>query len=258
MAANGDRLRRAVVRGVPDTYPSCIRPPGETSPIDVTLARRQHERYCSVLEALGMELTRLEADNRYPDCCFVEDTAVVAGGTAVICHMGAPGRRGEEAAVAGALSALPLYRLAPPATLDGGDVISDGRRMFVGLTERTNLAAARSLEKLLGPMAIDVVAVPVAGFLHLKSACTLLAPGLLLVSGTMADAAPFAGYERLVVPEEESYAANCLSVGGVAIVSEGFPRTRELIESCGIPTETVATTEFRKGGGSLTCLSVLF
>lgn len=37
------------------------------------------------------------------DCCFVEDTAVVVGRTAVVANIGAGPRQGEEAPVAAAL-----------------------------------------------------------------------------------------------------------------------------------------------------------
>jgi dimethylargininase len=142
--------------------------------------------------------------------------------------------------------------------MDGGDAIYDGDKLFVGLTDRTNQAAVRQLEGVLATEeGIDVVAVPVTGFLHLKSACTLVAPGVFLVSESFAGAEALAARETLIVPSEESYAANCLSANGTVVVSEGFPRTKELIESRGISTQTLAMTEFRKAGGSLTCLSVL-
>jgi N-dimethylarginine dimethylaminohydrolase len=41
------------------------------------------------------------------------------------------------------------------------------------------------------------------------------------------------------------------------VVSDGFPRTRVLVESRGFPTEALDMSEFRKCGGSLTCLSIL-
>lgn len=40
------------------------------------------------------------------DCCFVEDTAVVVGRTAIIARIGAAARQGEEAPVAAALQDL--------------------------------------------------------------------------------------------------------------------------------------------------------
>jgi dimethylargininase len=254
------RYKRAIVRGVPDTFDRCIKPHGENEPINLELAREQHASYCAALEGLGLELMRLDAEDRFPDCCFVEDTVVVTGDTAVVCEMGAASRRGEEAAVADALSTLRLHRLhrlEPPATMDGGDAIYDGDRLFVGLSDRTNRATVLQCESVLATEGIVVVAVPVTGFLHLKSACTRVAPGVFLVSEHFAGAEALDTVESLIVPSEESYAANCLSVNGTVLVSDGFPRTKELIESRGIPTETLAMTEFRKAGGSLTCLSVL-
>jgi dimethylargininase len=252
------RHRSAIVRGVANTYDRCIRPDGGGSPpIDVGLAREQHATYCAVLEKLGIELVRLDPDDRYPDCCFVEDTAVVVGDTAVICEMGAQSRRGEETAVAAALAGRRLVHLEPPATMDGGDVIFIVGELFVGLTDRTNNQAVRSVREFLAPSGVDVTAVPVTDVLHLKSACTPVAPGLLLISEQFAATGAFAEYERLIVPQEESYAANCLSVNGTVVVSDGYPRTRTLIEERGIPTVALDMSEFRKGGGSLTCLSIL-
>lgn len=40
-------------------------------------ALQQHELYCAALEKCGLTLTRLEADQRYPDATFVEDVAVL-------------------------------------------------------------------------------------------------------------------------------------------------------------------------------------
>ena len=254
------RYKRAIVRGVPDTFDRCIKPHGKNDPINLELAREQHASYCAALEGLGLELILLDAEDRFPDCCFVEDTAVVTGDTAVVCEMGAASRRGEEAAVAEALSDLRLrrvHRLEPPATMDGGDAIYDGDKLFVGLSDRTNRAAVRQLENVLATEGIGVVAVPVTGVLHLKSACTSVAPGVFLVAEHFTRVEALAARESLIVPSDESYAANCLSVNGTVVVSDGFPRTKELIESRGIPTETLAMTEFRKAGGSLTCLSVL-
>jgi dimethylargininase len=56
----------------------------------------QHSAYCDALTGCGLELIVLEADERYPDGCFVEDTAIVTGEVAVITKPGAASRMGEE------------------------------------------------------------------------------------------------------------------------------------------------------------------
>lgn len=253
-----DKIKRAVVRGVASTYDRCIRPESSWEPIDVGLARKQHAAYTAALAALGFDLVRLDADDRFPDCCFVEDTAIVAGSLAVFCEMGAPSRRGEQGAVMEALSDLEQIRLEGPATLDGGDVIRDGDTLFVGLTERTNRAALDALGAALAPRGKSVRPVAVSGALHLKSLCTRLAPGLFVITESFARTGAFSQYERVVIPDGESYAANCLASGGRAVVSDGYPETRRRIESAGIETIPVEMSEFRKGDGSLTCLSILF
>ena len=37
----------------------------------------QHRDYVRILESLGLKVTVLDADENYPDSCFVEDSAVV-------------------------------------------------------------------------------------------------------------------------------------------------------------------------------------
>jgi len=247
---------KAIVRGLAATYDRCIRPHGGKIPIDVAVARRQHESYCAALMDLGFDLVRLDADDRYPDCCFVEDTAIVVDSVAVFCEMGAPSRRGEQPAVSAALDGYELVYLESPAKMDGGDVLRDGNKLFVGLTERTNQAAVDQLVSNLAPRGIEVEPVAVSDVLHLKSACTRLGPGLFLVAESFARTGVFDGYDLVVVPDDESYAANCFAANGEAIISKGFPVTKSLIEDRGIVTRPLDMSEFRKGGGSLTCLSI--
>src|SRR5262245_53314154 len=114
---------RALVRPVPSSFAAslCLQPP--PSPIDVTLAREQHGRYVEALARLVDHVVYLAPDEAYPDCCFVEDTAVVIGDRALVTRPGAPSRQGEQRATQKALFSLGLRcaALAPPATLDGGD-----------------------------------------------------------------------------------------------------------------------------------------
>lgn len=44
---------------------------------DYETAVKQHDCYVATLRELGLAVTDLEADERYPDSCFVEDPAVV-------------------------------------------------------------------------------------------------------------------------------------------------------------------------------------
>ena len=49
---------------------------GEGKP-DYEAAIAQHAAYVETLKGLGLDVTVLEGDERFPDSCFVEDPAVV-------------------------------------------------------------------------------------------------------------------------------------------------------------------------------------
>jgi len=250
---------RAIVREVPDSYGNCIRPAGSTDPIDVDLADAQHGAYCDVLRGLGLDLIRIDADERYPDCCFVEDTAIVAGGRAIIARVGADSRVGEEVAVREHLGEhMEVHELENPARIDGGDVLVIGSNVFIGLGGRTNRNAFDQVRDILKPLGCKVIPVAMSDVLHLKSACTYLGDGHILLLSGFPHQGVFGEYEAVEVPVEEAYAANCLSVKGRVLVSAGYSRTKDLIEAAGFETIELEMSEFRKGQGSLTCLSKIF
>src|SRR5262245_38805876 len=74
-------------------------------PIDYARAVQQHRDYCDRLARVGFEVLRLPADPECPDCCFVEDTAVVVDEVAVIASPRPPVRRAERPAIERALAA---------------------------------------------------------------------------------------------------------------------------------------------------------
>ena len=118
-----------------------------------------------------------------PDSVFVEDIAVVFDELAIITRPGAESRRQETPAVAEALAAYrPLHVIQPPGTVDGGDVLVAGRRVFVGRSSRTNEAAVGQMRQVLEPLGYTVSETVVRGCLHLKSAVTALGDDLLLVN----------------------------------------------------------------------------
>jgi dimethylargininase len=249
----------AAVRGVPSSFDRAITSGATPEPIDVRLAREQHLRYCSALRRVaGLSLIKIESDDRFPDCVFVEDTAIVAGSKAIIAEMAAESRRGEADAVEKRLSKFfDIQHLEPPATLDGGDVLRIDERIFVGLSTRTNREAAEQLAAILRPEGFELVTVEVRHVLHLKSACTHVGEDLILLRPGYLDEAPFDAYRTIIVPETEPHAANCLSINGRVLIPTGAPRTRAMLEDHGCTTIELDISESRKADGLLTCSSII-
>ncbi len=226
--------------------------------IDVELARQQHRAYCQVLRTAGLKLIELPAEEAYPDSCFVQDTAVIFGDWAILSRPGAESRRGEVDSVSRALQGRKrLARIEAPGTLEGGDVLVIGSRVYVGLSARTNPAGFVQLRDLLEPQGATVEAAPVSEVLHLLTGCTYLGQGVLLATDPLLDAPFCRGLDVVRVPPEEAYAANGLGVGRVALLPDGCPQTAAAVQARGFQVLTVSLSEFAKADGGITCLSLL-
>jgi dimethylargininase len=235
----------------------------ERDTIDFATLERQHADYRAALAEAGAEVVTLDAIDALPDSVFVEDAAVVLDGLAVLTRPGVVSREAEPEAIASALAAWrPLQRIQAPGTLDGGDVLRIGRRLFVGLTTRSNRDGIDQLAALAAPLGYTVTAVAVPGSLHLKTACTALDDETLLLNPAWIDPAAFAGFRILTVDGDEPFAANVLPIGDARIVNAAFPRTRERVEafctSAGLRAIATDISEFGKAEAGLTCLSVVF
>src|SRR6266513_1621025 len=165
----------AITRAVSDAIARCELTHLERTPIDLERARAQHAAYERALEtAAHCDVVHAAPAPDLPDAVFVEDAAVVVDEVAIITRPGAPSRRAETSGVAEVLARYrELRHIDAPGTLDGGDVVVAGRRVFIGRSSRTNDEAIAQVRTILHPYGYDVRGVDVRGCLHLKSAATL-------------------------------------------------------------------------------------
>ena len=231
----------------------------EREPIDFEAALGQHAAYCRALEGCGAAVEQLAADERYPDGVFVEDAAVVLDEIALIAMPGAASRQGEATSMGDILEQYrPLERMALPATLDGGDVLRVGRRLYVGQSTRTNAAGAEWLARMAEPHGYTVIPVPVGGSLHLKTACTALDEETILANPDWVDTRVFDGMRILCVEPGEPWAGNVLRIGETVLMNAGSPRTADNVRAAGYPVAGIDISEFGKAEAGLTCLSLVF
>lgn len=249
----------ALTRGVSASLAECELTELERSLIDPDRARAQHAEYQGALEDLGCEVRSLPASPDLPDCVFIEDTAVVVNEIAILARPGAVSRRPEVAGVAEALQPhRELARIEPPGTLDGGDVLRIGRRVWVGVSRRTNHHGFTQLRSWLEPHGYDVQGLEVKDCLHLKSAVTGLGEGRVLVNPAWVDVAAFAEYDLVETDRREPFAANALLVGEAVVYSSHHPRTRDRLVAAGHRVVEVDASELAKAEGGVTCCSILF
>ena len=249
----------AVTRAVSPTLAECELTHRPRDPINVANAVAEHACYEEALRSLGATVVRAPPEPTLPDAVFVEDTALALDEVAVVTRPGAPTRRREVESMAKVLSAYrPLLRIQSPATLDGGDVLRVGRKLYVGLSSRTNRAGASQLENLLSKWDYEVIPLQVTGCLHLKSAVTQVAEDLLLINPRFVRPEFFAPMEVIPVAPAEADGANALWIGGAVIYAAHHPETAERLERAGVRVVRVPCAELAKAEGAVTCCSVSF
>ncbi len=230
---------------------------------DYERALAVHEQYCQALGECGVFVTYLEADPRYPDSTFVEDTAILTRNMAIFTHPGAESRQGEVEAIANALSPFcpASDRINYPGTLDGGDICEAERHFLIGISARTNKEGAAQLSRLLERQGyrcdcIDIRSTP--GILHLKSGIAYIGDNRMVVIDALANHPALAGYELIRVDPEEAYAANCVRVNDRILFPAGFPRLAARLRGLGYTLIELDMTEFQKMDGGLSCLSLRY
>lgn len=229
---------------------------------DYELALKQHDDYIAALKQCDVEVTVLEADERFPDSCFVEDPAVITRACAIIANPGAESRNGEKVEILKAIQQFfpedKIEFIQEPGKLDGGDVMMVGDHFYVGLSARTNEEGIRQFGEILGKYGMTCSEVKLEEVLHLKTGVNYLENNNMLVSGEFVEKADFAKYNKVQIPEEEAYAANCIWVNDTVIVPEGYPAVLAAVQGLGYKTLIVDTSEYRKLDGGLSCLSLRF
>ncbi len=227
---------------------------------DYQRALLQHATYIEALQACGLQVTVLPADEDFPDSTFVEDAAVLTPACAIIARPGAASRKPEAELIAPVIDQFytRIHAIEAPGTLEGGDIMMVGQYFYIGLSERTNRAGADQLIGILNRYGMQGSVVELADVLHLKTGLGYLENNKLLATGEFLAEPEFQQYKLLPVDPHEAYAANSVWINGTVLTPMGFPKTRTQIELAGYKVLEVDVSEFQKLDGGLSCLSLRF
>jgi dimethylargininase len=248
---------RAFTRAVSPRLAECQLTHLERVRIDPAKAAEQHSAYEQALADAGFEIIRLPELADDPDAVFVEDTALLLGGHAVITRPGAASRIGEtESTAAGLAGEFELHRIED-GYVDGGDVLRIGHILYVGRSTRTDATGIAALADLVGPLGYDVVEAQLRDCLHLKTGATCAGDGVLLYNERCVDPAQFKGVDPLAVARDEPAAANCVRAGGTVIMPAGNPKTTATLRDRGFHVIEVDVSELQKAESGVTCMSLI-
>jgi dimethylargininase len=244
---------------------------GFLHPVDLDVARREHDAFVETLASLGPRVHVLETELSTPDLVYTFDPLLVTDRGAIPLRPGKPNRAPEPAAIEAWTTAagIPtLGRIEAPGTIEGGDTFWLQPDLFcIGRTLRTNVDGVAQLADLVGGD-VRVFDVPYwrgpAELIHLMSVISPVADDLAVVYLPLLPVGLWQLLQdldiRMVeVPDEEfpTLGCNVLAVRpGVVILAEGNPRTAAALAAAGCEVHTYPATEIGvNGSGGPTCMT---
>ena len=249
---------KAITRAISSAMQDCELTHMERQSLDLTRAREQHEAYNQALRALGVDVIELPEQPSLADSVFVEDTALVFDEIAVVTRPGAPSRRPETSSISTALEQhRTIATITEPGILDGGDVLTVGSNVYVGLSSRSNQDAVDQLQVILQPFGYQVHGLAMGQCLHLKTAVTALDDETVLLNPEWVDPVLFSAYNVVETHSDEPFGANVVRVGKQLLYGDGYPKTQAKIEALGYSVTNVDMSELAKAEGAVTCCSLL-
>ena len=263
-----EQKKRLFCRLVPDSYAGALANFFGSGPTDIELARKQHQAYQNALMDAGIEVHVLDADERHPDCIFVEDQALFVDGEVLIPNVGAPSREGErppvEAFLREQLGDEKVHLMDSNAKMDGGDVIRLHNIFYVGKSSRTNDAGIDEFRKFLDRFGYELRVVNIPGnALHITSLSStptddiIIAPKGYLTAKTFGELPQ--GCKVVMMPEEEAYGCNTIGLpGNKVLAAKGYPTVIKFLKELGLEVVEIDMSQIRAADGSLTCMSVFF
>ena len=226
--------------------------------------------FIRVLRDRGVEVIQPHALPYVPDQMMTRDIGVVIGTTFVVTTMAAASRRLEWRGYSHLFERFPadVKVLFGPEDLviEGGDVIVDRGKVFVGIGQRTTLAGAAWLMQLVPDH--EIVPINLSGLEHgedvLHLDCSFLPVGdgyALIYPGGLRDvpAAVRDTYELIEVTREEQQVlgTNVLSISPDCVISQPTSvRINAELRARGIEVVEVPYSEPPKTGGSFRCCTL--
>lgn len=228
---------------------------------DYQKALDQHNDYIRALQQCNVDITILPPDEKFPDSVFVEDTALCTPHCVIITRPGAESRRQETEIIEESVTRFypkKVERITAPGTVEAGDIMMVGSHYYIGLSARTNQDGAHQMITILEKYGLTGSIVTLEKVLHLKTGLAYLENNNLLAAGEFITKPEFQHLNIIEIPQQESYAANCIWVNGNVIMPSGYPITKSKIAALGYNVIEVDTSEYRKIDGGVSCMSLRF
>ncbi|TCS97010.1 dimethylarginine dimethylaminohydrolase family protein [Hazenella coriacea] len=231
--------------------------------IQVNVAIEQHQKLVSTLEEAQVEVILIPPDSQLPEQVFTRDIAFTIGENIFIGNMQTTIRNGEEKIFQNMLDQRGIsYHTLKSGTIEGGDVIIDDKKVWIGIGNRSSEPVLRELQNLLPDyhitpvpfnpryLHLDCVFNPISAHEALIFSPAFPQESLDLLSDS---------YDLIEVTEKEQFqlCVNLIALGEKKVVTQ--PLYHELnreLEQRGFHLVHVDISEIIKSGGGFRCITM--
>ena len=233
--------------------------------VDRKKALRQHRALQRIYRRHGYKVELLLPSHKYEGSTFMQDAAFVNGDQAILLNLMSPWRikeaRYNNWELEKVLSKyLHVERLGLPDVLDGGEFVVTDDEILVAVTYKSS---RRAVNQIRAKMDLDR---PLRTwtptnhtYVHMGSEMSYIGYGWLLTTQQFSNLPATYRYDTYIAAEDEPEAANVVRLhDGTLIMQEGCPETEAMLREDGWEIETIDISEFNKGMGHLSCLSINF
>ena len=231
--------------------------------IDRSLAVSQHQIFEQTLRNADVEVIKLRPSKDHPEQVFTRDIGFTLGNRIFVSEMANPIRQGEEKVLTNWMNEHDIsYKKLSTHPIEGGDVIVDGNRVFIGISHRTSRNAVTALQRELPDF--EIIPIPFnPKYLHLDCVFNILSSKDALIYPDALDPKTVdrlsSMYHLIEVNESEQFSmgTNVLSIGHNRVLS--LPINHDVnhqLRQHGYQVLEVDFSEIIKSGGSFRCCSM--
>lgn len=241
------------------------------APVDLGLARAQHDAIAEAYRANGVEVHYVDPPSTpTPNQMFCADLFVMTPEGAILARPASTVRAGEERLIARRLAdmGVPILRtLRGTALFEGADAMwLDPETVMVGMGQRTNAEAVAQIDEALIEMGVEVLPVDMPfGCMHFMGLLRIVDKDLAVcwwrrTPHAAVRALEERDYEIVWLPEgpdlELNRAMNIVTLAPRKILKcAGYESVQKAYEDAGIECVTVDCSELVKAAGAMGCLT---
>ncbi|WP_085993443.1 dimethylarginine dimethylaminohydrolase family protein [Oceanobacillus senegalensis] len=231
--------------------------------IDRDIALEQHEQFVQTLKSEGIDVVKFDAIPNLNEQVYTRDIGFTVGNQIFVAYLKKSLRKPEKKVLVQWLNEQEIpYQKIDIESIEGGDVMVDQDKIWVGVSDRTSQEAIHLLKQKLTKHTVIPVSIR-KNILHLDCTFNILSKDTAILYRDGVDKDSYRkmkeSYTLIEVTEKEQFTmgTNVLSIGNKKVISlpENQQVNKELTRN-GFHVIEVEFSEIIKSGGSFRCCTL--